>query len=99
MTDDIAYKTIPLPVARLPGKVRGTREERAARVQAHMDRVHPVIDAIVQEEERLQRAVGDPVERSRFNSRKSRRKQRALANLRAAEIAARKRLDAGREVG
>lgn len=89
MTDDIAYKTIPLPVARLPGTVRGTPEERAARIQAHIDRVHPVLDAIAQDEERVQRAVGDPVERARLNSRKSRLKQRALANLRAAEIAAR----------
>lgn len=64
MTDEIVYKTVPLPVARLQGDVHDTPEERAARVQAHMDRVHPKLDAIRQEEARVQRAVGDPVERA-----------------------------------
>ena len=49
MTEDLVYKTIRLPLASTAGKMRGTPEERAARVQAHMDRVHPQLAAIKQE--------------------------------------------------
>lgn len=88
MTDDIVLKTIPLPLALPPGGRRGTRAERAARVQAHMDRIHPVLDFIEQEERRVNGEIGDPVDRNRRNSCRSHRKRRAMARAAASERAA-----------
>lgn len=87
----LVYKTVPLGVAKHAGGLRLTAGEREAMVQAHMARVHPQIDALREQEASVQKQLGDPKERSRFNSRKSQRKQRALARERAASIAARKR--------
>lgn len=77
MTDDIVLKTIPLPLALPPGGRRGTRAERAARVQAHMDRIHPVLDFIEQEERRVNGEIGDPVERALCNNRTWKRRMRS----------------------
>lgn len=90
MTEDLILKTIPLAIAKHAGSARGTKEERAARVQEHMDRVHPVLESMQEEENCMQIPVDDHAERSRFNSMKSHRKQRALAKLRAEAIAARR---------
>lgn len=87
MTDDIVYKTVPLNIASSPAHMRGTPQERAARVQAHMDRVHPAMEAIEREETRVFREKGDPVQRA-----KDRKVQlRYLARKRAAKIVATKR--------
>lgn len=96
--ENLVYKTVPLAIAKHAGGVQLTAAEREALVQAHMARVHPQIDALREQEASVQKQLGDPKERSRLNSRKSKRKQVALARERAAAIAA-KRLDAGREVG
>ena len=86
--DSVVHKTVPLPLARLPGNVRGTPEERAARVQAHMDRVHPMVDAIRREE--AEAALRPPIERKRKNDRKFRARQLVKAQQRAAAIAGRR---------
>lgn len=79
MTDELVYKTIPLAVAKSAARISETPEERAARVQAHIDRVRPMLDAIKLEEARVQHAFGDPVERALANNRKWKRKMRAAA--------------------
>lgn len=81
MTDDLVYKIIPLPVARYPANVDGTPEERAARVQAHMDRVHPQLDAIKREESRVYLETGDPVERYLCNNRRWKKRNRSASGL------------------
>lgn len=98
MRDEITCKTVPLRGASPPSRVREDAEERAARVQAHADRVHPMVDAIREEESRVRRNVGSPVERANLNNAR-RRRQRTLARRRAAEIAGKKGLDADRKVG
>lgn len=78
MTDEIVYKTVPLPVSSSHGiRFRESAEEHEARVQAHMDRVHPMLDAIEREEARVHLETGDPVERALCNNRKWKRRTRA----------------------
>lgn len=83
MTDDIIHKTVPLPIASCPDDIANsdTPEAHEARIQAHMNRVHPKIDAIEKEESRVRRASGSPAERERCNKNRQRR-QRALAKRR-----------------
>lgn len=90
MSDEIVFKTIPLAIAKHAGNIGLTAAEREALVQAHMARVHPQLEAIRQDEASVQKQLGDPKERSRLNSRKSKRKRVALARERAAAIAAKK---------
>lgn len=83
---DMILKTIPLDVAKYWNLVRDTPEDRERRVREHMARVHPMLDAIREEERRVNRELGDPEERKRRNSRTW--KQRHRAKLRALRIAA-----------
>lgn len=95
MRDEIVCKTVPLPIASGPEDISATWtadeiRDHEARVQAHMARVHPKVDAIREEEASVRRASGDPAERALCNNRRRKRKLRTLARKRAAEIAGRK---------
>ncbi len=84
MRDDVTYKTVPLPIAKESSKYE-TDEEYEARMQAQCDRVHPMVDAIREEEASVRRRVGDSTERALINNAR-RKRQRTLARKRAAEI-------------
>lgn len=88
---DMILKTIPLDVAKYQSLVRDTPEARERRVREHMARVHPMLDAIREEERRVNRELGDPEDRKRRNSNKW--KQRHRAKLRALRVAAEKNLN------
>ncbi len=82
MTDEIVYKTVRLPVASSPDDIESTWtaeevEAHEARVQAHMARVHPMLDAIRREEARVYLQTGDRVERDLRNNRRWKKNWRA----------------------
>ncbi len=96
MRDDIVHKTVRLPIASCPEDISATwtKEElldHEMRIQAHMDRVHPMVDAIRKEEASVRRAVGDPAKRALINNAR-RKRQRRAAQKRAEEIQAKKKL-------
>ncbi len=90
ITSDLIFKTVQLNNVAKYGRAQLTPEQRESLIQGHCDRIHPMLDAIREEEARVQAEFGCPKERARFNSRKSQRKQRALARARAQGIAARR---------